>query len=425
MGQAMAMYDSGNIRNVISMVGSEPKLPDCTGCDFVRKLAFPNSDHDLQDVETDASASQPCESRSTSHECTDDEIEDQQEADKHIEQPLGRTAAQIATQIEIERASHRVDSRLASVNHLQNRVSELEDRCFRNQASQVLLAELDRMRKHASNYAEDLLEDMLGLDKLSGLASDDRASRKAIIAWIEAALDGLDGAKAKLNSLHLRLEREIHEVPAASDRLIEADKAIETSLLPDPAPHRNEFEFAEQQQTSNSIPALIEVALPRPEFWDNLPLQLPFQERIEGQQYVVFVAARNFNAHNLQLQLSEDRQRLFVRGTCLPTRVEALQLQNEVRSRCEHSTCSSRNIASLYAEAAQGRFGTFSNTLIIPADVNTQGISASVDEGNLCVVLPKRQPRVRIHSRQMQPSAHALHGPARYPLSSGFLGRDL
>jgi len=73
------------------------------------------------------------------------------------------------------------------------------------------------------------------------------------------------------------LEREIHEVPAASDSFIEADKAIETSLLPDPTPHRHEFDFAEHQQTSNSIPALIEVALPRPEFWDNLPLQLPFQ----------------------------------------------------------------------------------------------------------------------------------------------------
>merc|ERR1712187_633994 len=68
---------------------------------------------------------------------------------------------------------------------------------------------IDTARKKARHLGEDLLEDLLALDKLSGLITEDRNRRKAAIAGIDALLEDVDASKAFLANLQKQLHNEV------------------------------------------------------------------------------------------------------------------------------------------------------------------------------------------------------------------------
>lgn len=65
---------------------------------------------------------------------------------------------------------------------------------------------INALKKQARNLGEDLLEDLLALDKFSGLNAEDRSNRKIAIAGIEALLENVDTSKARLGSLNKEIE---------------------------------------------------------------------------------------------------------------------------------------------------------------------------------------------------------------------------
>lgn len=379
----------------------------------------------FEEVDTDAQSSDSIEQ---SHEGTEDE---QMEVDEEANEAPFRSASQTAKQSEVERVQRRVGGRVDSVDALQEMVSQLEVTCSCTDNSKLLqeaLANIDEVRKLARNYSEDLLEDMLALDKLSGLALDDRTSRKAVIAQIEAMLDILDGAKIKLVLLHQKMEdrlKTLMTVPAPTSvedeqrSTKEKCAAPRSQSIPSSRLHNDGQPL---QQHARSQPELRPSAeVPKKGFWKQVPLQVPFQIQDAGDKYLAATSARGMNIKDLSLEVSNSGRHLLVKGTRLPTSQEALQLQARVQDALGLQHLAYRNNSSpeelirhLYVKAGQGSFGAFDETLRIPGDADIRGIEASCHEGMLCIVIPKVP-------RQIRPGM--LGGRPRMPLSARQYGR--
>ena len=68
---------------------------------------------------------------------------------------------------------------------------------------------LQESRKRARNCGEDLLEDTLALDKLTGLFPEDRSNRKAAIAALDSLLEEVDTIKSDLTRVGKDLEAKL------------------------------------------------------------------------------------------------------------------------------------------------------------------------------------------------------------------------
>eukprot|EP00428_Durinskia_dybowskii_P063968 CAMPEP_0170383700 /NCGR_PEP_ID=MMETSP0117_2-20130122/15609_1 /TAXON_ID=400756 /ORGANISM="Durinskia baltica, Strain CSIRO CS-38" /LENGTH=305 /DNA_ID=CAMNT_0010639409 /DNA_START=76 /DNA_END=990 /DNA_ORIENTATION=+ len=110
---------------------------------------------------------------------------------------LERTASQLAAHEQLEVILRRFASREAPIRELLAATRALGGAGAAD-GSQLSVAEAQKL---ARNYGEDLLEDMLALDKVSSLAPEDRRRRKGALAAAEALLDEVDAAKTKLNTL--------------------------------------------------------------------------------------------------------------------------------------------------------------------------------------------------------------------------------
>jgi len=194
-------------------------------------------------------------------------------------------------------------------------------------------------------------------------------------------LDSLDDTKSKLARLHQTMEENAETLNTK-----EACQKIDTQQVRPTC----------LKQRSCAIP----VEVPQENFWQRVPLHLQIQMQDAGDRYIVAIPAENVDEDRLRLEMSEDRQRLHVRGICLPTSEEVSSLQARVQARLEeflrnshspHLTAAETRdlIAGWYAEAGRGSFGVFTETVRIPRDVNLHGIKATISEDTVIVVLPK------------------------------------
>lgn len=132
---------------------------------------------------------------------------EESDAAADVEMPLDRTASQLDVYHRLEAVLRRVADRRAPIQELARSVRRLGEDAQKAQGQKdsSLLREVaggvEKVRKLARNFGEDLLEDMLAMDKLSGFAQADRSRRKAAIAEIEGMLDQVDPAKARLVAL--------------------------------------------------------------------------------------------------------------------------------------------------------------------------------------------------------------------------------
>merc|ERR1712146_68548 len=142
-----------------------------------------------------------------------------------------------------------------------------------------------------------------------------------------------------------------------------------------------------------------DIALPTKELWQQPQLpkgELPFQTKRTGGRYVLWAPAENLDTQSLNLELSDDGRCLLVKGLCMPTAEQALQMRQKVQSvlaGAERPACP-RFLARMYLKLGEGRFGRFSEVFRIPSDADVQGVEASMQQGMLQVVLPQKQRRV-------------------------------
>merc|ERR1711920_801794 len=124
-----------------------------------------------------------------------------------------------------------------------------------------------------------------------------------------------------------------------------------------------------------------------------------------------------------RLELSGDQSALTLSGIRVPDQAERASLQQELASRlralsmqsehrfAEISQRLDQHVESAYLEIGKTRFGFFSETFQLPADVDLEKVEASCRDGVLRIVLPKMAP-----SRPTFRQGYGLHAPG---LASG------
>jgi len=254
-------------------------------------------------------------------------------------------------------------------------------------------------RKRARNCGEDLLDDMLSLDKLSGLFPEDRAGRKSAIAGLEAFLDDVDTMKANLVKLQKSLETNQEQ----------RQHKLEQDALSSVAKTEAKLNSSEVEHTSPQIPA------PGSDLWKTLRASVDFASKELATHYTISAAVPNLERQDIELSLNSDKSVLTITGVRLPTGKEAQDMQNELRERLQntgHDLTDGKKLLQValqsYVRMSRGRYGKFSESFRFPRDVDVDRIQASYTDGVLSINLPKRvhQARSRRSPRMAFPGQH-------------------
>lgn len=358
---------------------------------------------------TNASGSHVHEILSSSSECLDSGDDTQGTSDREPLATPPTASSQTTEHPEIVCIAQRVDSYHSLVEQLRQKVSEIEEECLRVdkvQAFGELSGELGKTLKVARNYAEDLLESMLGLDKLSDLTQEDRALRKMTIARIEPMLDTLDDTKSAVSKLQRKLEREdVTNNTSGNDGSIVMESLprkavpVETSEhTSDPCNTKDPMQSQQFQATSHFQHS---VATPGADFWKSVPVSLRHQILEESDKYVMVARVKNLSIEDFTVELSNDMRFLQVKGLLLPTEEELAQLKETVQAHLHQLVRQSPQfclhakeiIGRLCAEAGNGCFGTFVESLQLPPDVDVCRIKSSYSGDLVRIVFPKMRVR--------------------------------
>merc|ERR1712048_754043 len=326
--------------------------------------------------------------------------------------------------------AQRLEERKATVQDLMQSVAALN--CEGDlQALQDTERLLDVARRQARNLGEDLLEDLLALDKLSGLISDDRGRRKNAIAGIDALLEDVDATKARLASLQKQHQSVLEVETKKREMEPEEVSANAQEMKQEASPYSPNSAGSSMSAGANN-PAQEKLSLPpAPDrtLWTGLMRPVDFQTCQERGKYVLLARLQGLNTEDLEIQLSDDRSALTLAGRCLPTTYQAEQMQKEILVQLQRLAKRSpqrfeqvsfeldRVAARTYAELGQGKFGSFSETFRVPSDVDTQRIRVFFDDNVLRIVLPRKI----LHEVRPMTARH----PYGHRRSSGLLGHPI
>lgn len=337
--------------------------------------------------------------------------------------PAGGDAARIQDLLQrLEKHRKSMEELQQMVSQLTSGVGELQDLDALQETVQIV----ERVQKRTRNLGEDLLDEMLILDNMSGLSVDERASRKVAIGRIDALLEDVDAVKARLGSLGkdlqatrvtLTQERTVthntDELSKAVKRINHADIYEYTTAapeVPEPTPRptllcskqrdqHSEQCASQQLRDCNSAPQLL--PLPDQKTWEELTLHLRFRSWEEPGCYTMIADAPGLDAQNISVELSADKCSMHVVGIRRPTAQEAGQMQQQFGARLRRvAQCAPERMTHIrahleeeamkaYKEMGQGRLGRFSESFQLPGDVDRNGISASCRDGVLRVTLCK------------------------------------
>lgn len=330
-------------------------------------------------------------------ECSTDENSD--ESDAHSTS-LDRTTSQAASHAQILAVLQRLENRQSSVRQLQELSEQPSKQCWTEEA-------LAASKKKARNLGEDLLEDLLTLDRLSGLRQDDRTKRKAAIAGIEALLEAVDASKKRLSQARVVAP----ESQTSNHEDSEGDPEKESHILAEPAVSGNLVDAIHLENLILKLSSL------------DLAANFTSRETLDG--YVISASLPYLLRDRLELNLKGERSLLTVKGVCLPSRLEAERMQRTISANVESLARSKpkrlqqlggcREAAAIaLCELGKHKFGSFSQGFRVPTDTDLGRVKASYENGVLEIVLPQKS-RVQ---------AHRL--PSRFPynqdLRSGFWG---
>ncbi|CAE8686768.1 unnamed protein product, partial [Polarella glacialis] len=332
----------------------------------------------------------------------------------------------------VQRVKQHQDDLSKEILDLRRTASALAQRDVPEGEAEKLKAELDAVdtaRKRAVNFGEDLVEDLLLLDNLSGLSPEDRSTRKATISGIEGLLQDLDSAKSRLAGLHNQLEGKLKGVEvqhaaeeAAQEKARRAERAEKAAAALPRLPPTT-------QEGREAAKTALEPPPPGKEVWSQVRLPLRFHSSEEPDQYTILATVPGLDLEELKLELGDEQgSTLQVQGLRVPSPQEAASMRRKIALKIQQIAKNSpeqfsRLCASIsqvaadgYLELGQGEFGRFSETFRMPEDVDVDSIDASYRDGVLRIVLPKL---LRAHPGAQRSG----HQPTRYGGASGrFLG---
>merc|ERR1712048_483741 len=144
-------------------------------------------------------------------------------------------------------------------------------------------------------------------------------------------------------------------------------------------------------------------AFPDATIWEGMHLPVEFSFRPNHDRYTALASVPSLKPDTLKMTLSNDRSTLTISGLCVPTNRQAKQMQHKIARQIQqlarvspHEFLQLREeldqvIARAYEELGEGRYGRFSQVVQVPADVDTQRIKASFDDGVLGIMFPRRR----------------------------------
>eukprot|EP00933_Yihiella_yeosuensis_P066948 TRINITY_DN7149_c2_g1_i1.p1 TRINITY_DN7149_c2_g1~~TRINITY_DN7149_c2_g1_i1.p1 ORF type:complete len:651 (+),score=166.41 TRINITY_DN7149_c2_g1_i1:110-2062(+) len=323
------------------------------------------------------------------------------EATTEDQPPLKRTKSQIATTLKVQKVKQHHDQLCTEVHDLCRTTSVLasQEPAEEIESLKADLAAVEQARKRSTNFGEDLLEDMLFLDNLSGLTPEDRTTRKATIGSIEALLQDVDTAKARLANLHRSLEAKLKKLE--SEKAPEAAAEVTEEEAEAGANAKSAAEERAKQGRDAAKTAL-QPSPPGKEIWRQVRLPLKFHTREESGQYIVSATIPGLDQDDLKIELGDAASTLLVEGLRVPSEREATAMRKRISKKIKQLAQTSpeqfaRVVESLpqvasdaYVELGQGEFGRFAETFRIPDSVDVDRINASYRDGVLRVALPKK-----------------------------------
>lgn len=364
---------------------------------------------------------------------------------------IGRTTSQVAAFEKIQKVMQHLEERRVLIHDLHRTVLQLSNtEVLAVEGIELLeadLATVEEARKRARNVGEDLIEDMLVLDSLHNLVPDDRSTRKASIAGIDALLEDVDVAKSRLAALHKRLLSKLEEVKEMREAECTATKAHptpqgevgETALesltlaqpqtsqtfggmaepkrVPPPVVHSARGPRETTSQKPKSLASEVQAPMPTRDSWRQIHLPLRFQVVDQDEQCSILAKVPGLDVEDFQLAVGDNASTLTVEGLRMPTLQVAVEMRKKITNRLQtlarHSPQQFARIegslnevaAKAYAELGKDEYGHFSETFRLPQNVDVSGIDASYRDGVLRIVLPKVVPRRCAH-----PAAGMLGG---------------
>jgi len=318
----------------------------------------------------------------------DDDDEPLVRAQQRMKSEPQRTKSQGISNIEVQRVASHLDEHRQPIRELRQTATSLKEQSNEHRDLHATLQTVLSAQKRARNFGEDLVDDMLVLDKISNLTPEDRSERKKAISGIEALLDDVDGAKSALASLQKDIEKKIEDEEAKA-------KAVTRELDPPPA----EGGQSRVDLVQEALRVAADVPPPEADVWEKVRLPLRFHTQEQRNSFVILATVPGLSSNHLKLTLGDNDRSLRVEGLKLPGTEETMLMQRRIASRLNQLARTNPErfddlgdvqqiVRDAYIDLGQGDFGKFSEVFRVPSDVDLSTIDASYQDGVLKIILP-------------------------------------
>jgi HSP20 family molecular chaperone IbpA len=227
------------------------------------------------------------------------------------------------------------------------------------------------------------MEGMLKLDQLSGLADQDRSTRKDTIRGIQGMLDEIDNAKLRVAKLEKHLKSEIDKM--------KPEKVVMT---------RDEDLKAEGKSSSPAKRGATEqngranLAVPNID-WTRVRLPVKFSLATKPSSYCLSASVPGLAADSLRLR-HDGENVLTIEGLRTPSSSDRKYLDKMLAEHIQRLPASERarlrqtDVDEMMVKFSHGRFGLFSEDFEIPPGVSVQDIESTYQHGVLVVTFPRK-----------------------------------
>jgi len=306
--------------------------------------------------------------------------------------PLQRTQSQVVKRIKVDEVAKSFEERREPVQRLRRVLSQLSAPSGAAEGEKPApgyertaedLQQVEKLQQGFRDFGEDLMEGMLALDQLSGLADEDRQVRKDTLRGIQSLMDEIDGAKPRVVQLRRRLAAELERLKLQGEgeesppEQPARQEAVGDASVPD-AQHR----------VRQSEP-------PRPRVdWSRVRLPVEFSTSERGRAYILSSSIPGLQSDSIRLARKEGGV-LSVQGLRLPNLSEQQALDRAIAARLQRLPRAQRqrlrqeDVDELAAQLGQGHFGMFQQIFEVPRDVDWQGVESSYEDGVFRVLLPR------------------------------------
>jgi HSP20 family molecular chaperone IbpA len=275
-----------------------------------------------------------------------------------------------------------------------------------------MAASAETARKQVRAFNEDLLEDMLRLDSLSGLAAEDRGGRKRTLAEIESLLGLVDACSGKVaglsKNLETKLESPSREDGAGAPAMVDDEESTSST---DSSSDVDDVQGGCAPLVASSPSRSPRTDLrwagvlppPRRELWQKMHLPLQFRSREVQGGWEIFASVPGLDANDIKVKVGEDGSRVTISGVRLPSEQHSRRMcsdlsdllqQHARRSPALLQELHGRRLGELadraYADMGRGKFGAFGESFALPRDADTSRLRATYRDGVLRVFLPRK-----------------------------------